>query len=265
MEYGEKITELRKSRGMTQAELGKELNVTYQAVSNWERGEAVPDFATLSKISKIFNVPITYFESGSTEIPAAVPAIKPEMLGVCTVCGKVIYKGNEGQTSPTLVCTDCVKRRDRAQEAERQNAIQRARQIDFEEVRAAKKRRNTGFLVGGLVAGVLLILAIVGVFLEPTETVWQDFGEVVAGGLIIFTFITQLFWGGIVVKIIKFGAKAFVSIFSWGGLVVIILLSLIIFPILIGFFILCLLAALVISPFSFIPATIRVCVACRSK
>ena len=32
MNYGEKITALRKKKGMTQAELGAELNVTYQAV-----------------------------------------------------------------------------------------------------------------------------------------------------------------------------------------------------------------------------------------
>ena len=46
MNNGEKIASLRKAKGMTQAELGAELNVTFQAVSKWERGESYPDFAT---------------------------------------------------------------------------------------------------------------------------------------------------------------------------------------------------------------------------
>ena len=35
---GEMIAGLRKQRGITQAELGERLNVTFQAVSKWERG-----------------------------------------------------------------------------------------------------------------------------------------------------------------------------------------------------------------------------------
>ena len=133
MEYGEKIAALRKAHGMTQADLGKELNVTYQAVSNWERGEAVPDFETLSKISKICGVSISYFENESNEIPAdpsSAPAIDaasaPEMLGVCKICGKVVYKGNEAHTSPALICKDCVQRQQEETEAAKQRAAKKA-------------------------------------------------------------------------------------------------------------------------------------------
>lgn len=38
MNIGEKIVKARKEKGMTQAELGSELHVTFQAVSKWERG-----------------------------------------------------------------------------------------------------------------------------------------------------------------------------------------------------------------------------------
>ena len=62
MAYGEKISALRKSKGMTQAAMGAKLNVTYQAVSKWERDESDPDFATMSRIAKLFGVPLTYFE-----------------------------------------------------------------------------------------------------------------------------------------------------------------------------------------------------------
>ena len=40
MNCGEKIAELRKKRGMTQDDLGKAMNVSYQAVSKWERDES---------------------------------------------------------------------------------------------------------------------------------------------------------------------------------------------------------------------------------
>ena len=58
MNVANKIVKLRKAKGMTQSDLGKELNVTYQAVSKWERDESQPDFDTICKIAKIFGVPI---------------------------------------------------------------------------------------------------------------------------------------------------------------------------------------------------------------
>lgn len=42
MDYGKKISYLRKTKGMTQEELGKVLNVTYQAVSKWNEANHYP-------------------------------------------------------------------------------------------------------------------------------------------------------------------------------------------------------------------------------
>lgn len=60
--FGEKIRHLRKEINMTQEELGTKLNITYQAVSKWERNLSSPDFGTIVKISKIFNVSLEYFD-----------------------------------------------------------------------------------------------------------------------------------------------------------------------------------------------------------
>lgn len=124
MNYGEKIAELRKKHGMTQAELGDALNVTYQAVSKWERGESQPDFETMSKIAKLFNVPLGHFAGGENETQiyaqyayAEAPAHKA-LMGTCTACGKVVYEGEECVTAPRLVCGSCLER-------ERQNDIAR--------------------------------------------------------------------------------------------------------------------------------------------
>lgn len=115
MNYGEKISRLRKSKGMTQEELGKILNVTYQAVSKWERDESLPDFATMSQIAKFFQVPLSYFEDGETaaEIAPAEAVAAPvadERVGVCTVCGKMIKEEEAFAASPKIICNDCHER-----------------------------------------------------------------------------------------------------------------------------------------------------------
>ena len=61
LNYGKTITALRKQRGMTQAELGNALNVTYQAVSKWENNLAQPGIDVLADICKIFNISMDEF------------------------------------------------------------------------------------------------------------------------------------------------------------------------------------------------------------
>lgn len=52
---GRKIAMLRKEKNLTQMELADMLNISYQAVSNWERGEAMPDISKLPELAQIFN------------------------------------------------------------------------------------------------------------------------------------------------------------------------------------------------------------------
>ena len=124
--------------------------------------------------------------------------------------------------------------------------------------------RNKGLIVSGSINGVLLILSIIGFFVVPDIPIGENIGYTVLGLVFTFTFIAQLFWRGAVVSVITFGAKAFNAIFSWGGLIAIILLGLIIIPILGGVFVICIIIAFLISPFTFIPAIIRLCRACKA-
>ncbi len=56
--FGNKIAKLRKEKNMTQVELADKLFVTYQAVSNWERGDSMPDIAKLPLLSDVLGVSI---------------------------------------------------------------------------------------------------------------------------------------------------------------------------------------------------------------
>ena len=67
---GQKIAELRKSKGMTQLELAGRLNITDKAISKWERGEATPDIAVLKEIATLFSVSLDYLvEEEHEKIP----------------------------------------------------------------------------------------------------------------------------------------------------------------------------------------------------
>ena len=53
---GNKIKELRRSKGMSQKDIADKLGVTSQAVSKWENGKNLPDMMMLSSIADILQV-----------------------------------------------------------------------------------------------------------------------------------------------------------------------------------------------------------------
>ena len=64
MEFGEKLQELRKKKGLTQEELAEALYVSRTAVSKWESGRGYPNIDSLKEISKFFSVSIDELLSG---------------------------------------------------------------------------------------------------------------------------------------------------------------------------------------------------------
>lgn len=54
------LTELRKSKKMTQQELAKRLNYSDKAISRWEHAETLPDIETLCKICDLYGVKFEY-------------------------------------------------------------------------------------------------------------------------------------------------------------------------------------------------------------
>lgn len=58
MEFNEKLQELRKNKGITQAELAEALFVSRTAISKWESGRGYPNLDSLKEISRYFSVTI---------------------------------------------------------------------------------------------------------------------------------------------------------------------------------------------------------------
>ena len=56
MDFNEQIKRLRKESNLTQEEMAKKLNVTRQAISNWENNRNPPDFEMIILIAKTFGV-----------------------------------------------------------------------------------------------------------------------------------------------------------------------------------------------------------------
>lgn len=58
MEFGQKLQELRKQKGMTQEELAQTLYVSRAAVSKWESGRGYPNIDSLKAIAKFYGVTV---------------------------------------------------------------------------------------------------------------------------------------------------------------------------------------------------------------
>lgn len=55
---GRTIAKLRRDSNMTQMQLADTLDVSFQAVSNWERGRSMPDISKLPELAELFSVTI---------------------------------------------------------------------------------------------------------------------------------------------------------------------------------------------------------------
>ncbi|MBQ7324804.1 MAG: helix-turn-helix transcriptional regulator [Clostridia bacterium] len=100
---GKRIAEYRKKIDMTQMELADRMNISFQAISNWERGLSMPDISKLPELATIFGITIdelleeksdfiqsvvndkieTYLEQkecSAEEIGQAIPLLKPSQI-----------------------------------------------------------------------------------------------------------------------------------------------------------------------------------------
>ena len=83
MDFGEKLQELRKSRGLTQEELAEALFVSRTAVSKWESGRGYPSIDSLKEIAKYFSVTIDDLLSGEKLLSIAETENRRNMRNMC--------------------------------------------------------------------------------------------------------------------------------------------------------------------------------------
>ncbi|MBE6617256.1 MAG: helix-turn-helix transcriptional regulator [Ruminococcaceae bacterium] len=82
------IAKLRKEKGLTQMALADRLGISFQAVSNWERGLSMPDISKLGELSELFEVSIDeiLWNKRGTEITEKVINSEP----ICDISIKEI-------------------------------------------------------------------------------------------------------------------------------------------------------------------------------
>lgn len=76
MKLSEKITGLRKARGLSQEGLAEKLNVSRQAVSRWESGTAMPDANNILHLSRLFGVTTDYLLNDDYRSDDDLPKVK---------------------------------------------------------------------------------------------------------------------------------------------------------------------------------------------
>ena len=100
MELNERIAAVRKAAGLTQEQLGELVNVSRQAVSKWESGQAVPDALTIAELCRKLHVSADYLLLGTDpentpenaapayDLPDTCPCCGRSVEGtLCPVCG----------------------------------------------------------------------------------------------------------------------------------------------------------------------------------
>lgn len=56
MDFGKQIRQIRKDAKLTQEQMAAKLNVSRQAVSNWENNKNLPDLEMIITISRVFGL-----------------------------------------------------------------------------------------------------------------------------------------------------------------------------------------------------------------
>ncbi len=77
MTIGSRINSLRTSKGITQAQLAEKLGVSFQAVSNWERDEHLPDTDKLASIARALDSTVASLMGEDRGAPARLEHGRP--------------------------------------------------------------------------------------------------------------------------------------------------------------------------------------------
>ena len=86
MKLEERLTALRKKKGLSQLELAETLGVSRQAVSRWEVGASAPGMENLLALSRLYGVPLDELVGGPAR--EAEPEAEPNAQAAELVCAR---------------------------------------------------------------------------------------------------------------------------------------------------------------------------------
>ena len=121
-EVSERIMLARKKAGMTQMELANALGISFQAVSNWERGVSMPDISNLKPLADVLGVTVDEIlsdkkiaslikdgempdEISAEEFNAVSPLLRPEQNEELVKKINVVNVGDKGINVESLCKT----------------------------------------------------------------------------------------------------------------------------------------------------------------
>ena len=75
MSIGERISELRKQRNISQNQLAQAMEVSRQAVSKWENDQTAPDSLKMIKLAEYLDTDVEYLTTGRIAVPSRPPVV----------------------------------------------------------------------------------------------------------------------------------------------------------------------------------------------
>lgn len=233
MNYGQKIAELRKSKNLTQTELGEHLNITAQAVSKWENNLSEPDIDSLRKMCNLFNISVDEFlgiNQAEEEIKQNVEEVKPQepvkaILGYCECCHKAVcageYKSTQLEYKPTALidrvvktsslhtyCNDCYNK---MLVAQKQDIQKKARDTILAEQEEDKREFKKGLKKGTIFGVIAAIIFFGSYFTQPSSDAL--IGSFI-GTYAVFALTCQLCWDCFLADFFHFFINNFKSPFG---------------------------------------------------
>ena len=92
MSIGERITELRSERHLSQNQLAEALEVSRQAVSKWENDLSTPDPAKMIRLADILETDLEYLTTGRVVVPSRPPVVLETVKTVEKVVEKPVVQ-----------------------------------------------------------------------------------------------------------------------------------------------------------------------------
>jgi len=140
---GAAIRMLREKRGMTQADLARELCVSDKAVSKWENGRGFPDISLLEPLACSLHISVPELLSGRAVVNVnRASNLLKSRLYMCPVCGNVVFSKGDAVISCCGIQLPALE----AEEPDEEHSVQVKRVEDEYYVAAAHEMTKRHFL-----------------------------------------------------------------------------------------------------------------------